>query len=211
MFRLALSIYLILFFSLTLLKAEEAQALNADEKKKIEALVKDLGDDEFSTRVKAHAALSSMGLKALPMVKAAAADTQDNEVKVRCEQLIGSLALEAETNPIELAKLARMAALAQRYGDAAKLYHKTAGLLQGQADKTEDPALKNEYLGRIKKTLAREKHARAMAYSAIKVDGGGLGAGIRIQMVGGGMRGGVIVVDDNGNQEEVLQDAQEDW
>src|SRR5579862_4310137 len=94
-------------FSCAGIKAAESPEMSADEKKKAEALIKDLGADEFQTREAAEKGLAALGGNVLPLVKSTAANTSDAEIRTRCERVIKVLALEVEKDPNELSKIAK--------------------------------------------------------------------------------------------------------
>src|SRR5471030_3257627 len=94
----------------TLCAGIRAEELNDADKKKATSLITALGSDDFQVRESAEKSLSCMGVSVLPLVKETAGSTADAEVRTRCEHVIQALALDAETNPDELAKLAKASA-----------------------------------------------------------------------------------------------------
>ena len=76
-------------------EAPKPQILNTEEKQKIEALIRDLGSDEFVTRESAESALISMGKKIMPVIKSVLDSTQEAEISVRCRGILAEL----EGNP----------------------------------------------------------------------------------------------------------------
>ncbi len=69
-----------------------AQAdLTAGQKMAVEALVKQFTAADFDARQKAVDRLIEMGVDVAPIVRKALADTADNEVKMRCEQVLKAL------------------------------------------------------------------------------------------------------------------------
>jgi hypothetical protein len=173
------------------LRAEEAApGANETDKKKAAELIKQLGADDFQTRETAEKALSAMGPTVLPVVKETATSTADAEVRTRCEHVIESLALEAENNPEELAKMARTAAEAKKFGDASKFYAKAARIFKEQGDKSDDTKQKKELAGKSAKAAERQQRADAMAKMDNAQDGQQMivnGGRIRIIRAQGGM------------------------
>jgi hypothetical protein len=139
--------------------AAETTELSADDKKKAEALIKDLGSDEFQTREAAEKGLATLGGNVLPLVKKTAADTSDAEIRTRCERIIKILALEVEKNPDELARIAKELAGSKKYADAAKYYLKASQIYSEQATQPENEKNKSEL--QIKAKLAKKRLARA--------------------------------------------------
>lgn len=63
-------------------------ALTPEQAKEAQALIGQFGNAEFRVREQAVEKLIAMGLDVLPMVKKTMEETQDNEVKLRCEMVI---------------------------------------------------------------------------------------------------------------------------
>lgn len=182
------ALWLALFSILSIACAEEKKALSEEDGKKAAQLIKDLGAESFEARNNAEKGLIALGAGVLPLAKDAAANSADMEVKTRAARVLKAIALEAETDPVELAKYARAEAEGKRYADAAKFYAKAKTLFQQAADKSADEAAKKELAEKSKKAAQREERAAAMA----KTNEGGDNGNVRV-MVGGGAGAGVVI------------------
>ncbi len=65
--------------------------LSSEQLKKVEELVKNLGDDEYKVRKKATEELTGIGEPAIPALKKALKKTKDPEVKERIEKILKEL------------------------------------------------------------------------------------------------------------------------
>ncbi len=142
------------------LRAEE---LNEADKKKATTLITALGADDFQVRENAEKSLNGMGAAVLPLVKETAGSTTDAEVRTRCEHVIQALALDAESNPDELAKLAKTAAESKKFADASKFYAKAASIYKKQSGESADDKKKTELVAKATKATERQQRADAMA------------------------------------------------
>ncbi|MCZ7646848.1 MAG: hypothetical protein M5U26_16425 [Planctomycetota bacterium] len=190
--------------------AEDAKpAFDDATKAKVAALVKDLGSEEFAAREDAEKGLKDLGASILPLLKDAAAKTDDTEVRTRLERLIQDASFEAETDPDKLAELARKEARAQNYEKAEKLYRKAAAAYRKQAEAAQDEAAKKDLAAKAEKAAEREKRAQGIAKTQeavgnVQVIGGG-NAQVRIMVAGAGGGGRVVVMGGDGNE------AGDDW
>lgn len=69
-----------------------AADLSPGQKLAVEALIKQFGAREFTRRHKAVERLIEIGPDVVPLVKKAAAETTDNEVKLRCQMVLDGIA-----------------------------------------------------------------------------------------------------------------------
>jgi hypothetical protein len=172
--------------------AEDASTLNDSDKKKAATLIADLGADDFQARENAEKSLAAMGPAVLTLVKETAGSTGDAEVRTRCEHVIKALALDAENDPEQLAKLAKAEAEAKHYAEAGKFYAKAGKIFKEQAEKSSDEKAKKELAAKSAKSSERQQRAEGMA----KVENGGEGQQVLVN--GGRVRiiraqGGVVV------------------
>jgi len=170
---------LILGLAFSTLRAEEKKALSEEQAKQAAQLIQDLGSENFETRNKAEKELPALGAGVVPLLKEAAANTKDMEVKTRAERVLQVLALEAETDPNQLAKYARTEALAKRFAEAAKFYAKAAKLYQEQLAQAAEDTAKKELAEKAKKAGEREKRATALAQAGDSGNG-------NVQVIRGG-------------------------
>jgi len=185
-------------FSLRGVRAADSTEMTADEKKKAETLIKDLGADEFQTREAAEKGLAALGGSVLPLVKTTAANTADAEIRTRCERVIKVLALEVEKDPAVLAKMGKDLALAKNYADAAKYYSKAAQIFKEEAAKPENEKTKVDLLTKQKKATERMARAEMLAKAGDNAEDGqvvmGGGVAVRQRIV---IRAGGVVVNES--------------
>lgn len=204
--------------ALASVRSEEGKEPNLAELKKAEALIQDLGAEDFGVRESAELALKELGAQVLPLVKEAQKTTKDTEVRTRCERVAKALALEGEANPDELARIAKEEALATRYESAGKFYAKAGERFRQKAEAAGDEAVKKDCLAKAAKAAAREKRAGALAKG--QADGAGQGfvavgggAGrvvVRMQVAAGGQV--LQVGEDEEDTESDLSNANKsDW
>lgn len=148
------------------LHAEDAADQDANAARlriKAAKLIEELGADDFGTREAAEKTLSGMGAPVFPQVKEALANTKDTEARARLDRVRKVLALEGETDPDQLAKIAREEALAKRYGTAAKYYGKAGALYGKQAEGETDEAKKKDWASKSEKSAKRKERAEGLA------------------------------------------------
>jgi colicin import membrane protein len=150
---------------------DQAKTLNDSDAKKAAALIADLGADDFQTRENAEKGLNALGPAVLPLVKETAGSTGDAEVRTRCEHVVKALALDAENDPEQLAKLAKAEAEAKRYADAGKFYAKAGRIFKEQAEKSSDEKAKKDLVAKAAKASERQQRAEGMAKAEAGAEG----------------------------------------
>ncbi len=158
-----------------------SQVPDAARLEKARALVKKLGDEGFEVREKATAELSAMGPVALPLLRAAAKDS-DPEVARRAAQCLQHIGEEANKTAVTAA--VRLAAVRRPDGAAAVLLD----LLSG-ADETLTAEIKAAlfHLARagkpdealVRALEDRDPTRRTAAAAALGKDGGAYGKEVR--------------------------------
>ena len=151
------------FVCVGLVRAEDKPAAGDGDTKRIAGLLKDLGADDFETRENAEKNLVSAGAAAVPLVKDAASGSSDAEVRTRCTRILKALALETETDPEQLAAMAKSEAEAKHFADAAKLYAKAGKLYKEAAEKNSEAKTKKELAAKSTKALERKQRAEQIA------------------------------------------------
>jgi HEAT repeat protein len=120
--------------------------VKAPDKDKIERWIKELDDERFAVRERAHRGLLSAGEEAKPFLDAALAADPSGEVKRRCEQLLKGL-----TTGIPPRKLQPLRAIAL----LEKIDRPEVGpLLEELAKQSTDEDVKQE----IKRVLGQRKN-----------------------------------------------------
>jgi hypothetical protein len=102
-----------------LLRFFKNRTLSGTDRDGIAALIKQLGDDDFTVREKASADLTAMGPRAEPQLREAAAKSNDPEVKRRAEDCLTQLAKGSD--PALIAAAARVLGSRKAAGAAAVL------------------------------------------------------------------------------------------
>ena len=190
-------------------RAEDKPQAGDEDKKRIAALLKDLGSDEFEVRENAEKGLLAIGAAAVPPVKETAAASADAEVRARCARIVKALALVTETDPEQLAVMAKSEAEAKHYADAAKLYAKAGKFFKDAADKAAEGKAKKELAAKSTKALERQKRAEQIAQMA----GGDENAQVfinngRVRIIRAQAMGGVVINGVAGGGEDGTGD---DW
>lgn len=176
-------------------------------------LIGELGAEEFGTREAAEKSLIEMGAPVLPQVKEALADTKDTEARTRLDRVRKALALAGETDPDQLAKIAREEALGLRYDSAAKFYAKAADLYGKQAEAETDEAKKKDLTAKAEQSTKRKARAEGLTPSEAVAENGGR---VIVRQQGGGNARVVIQVQGNGGKVQLLEAESEaggdsDW